>query len=62
MIGNINANPVIRATYFLKLDLTNIIPAGADNIVFLNSLARSLGLHDFYQVGLWSFCEGYNDE
>jgi hypothetical protein len=21
-----------------------------------------LGLHDFYQVGLWSFCEGYNDE
>jgi len=30
--------------------------------MFVNSLARSLGLHDFYQVGLWTFCEGYNDE
>jgi hypothetical protein len=28
----------------------------------LNSVARSLGLHDFYSVGLWNFCEGYNDE
>jgi hypothetical protein len=28
----------------------------------VNSLARSLGLHDFYQVGLWNFCEGYNNE
>jgi len=30
--------------------------------MFTNSLARSLGLHDFYQVGLWNFCEGYNNE
>jgi hypothetical protein len=30
--------------------------------MFTNSLARSLGLHDFYQVGLWDFCEGYMDE
>jgi len=30
--------------------------------MLVNSLARSLGLHDFYQVGLWNFCEGYNDE
>jgi hypothetical protein len=30
--------------------------------MFVNSLARSLGLHDFYQVGLWNFCEGYNNE
>ena len=28
----------------------------------VNSLARSLGLHDFYRVGLWNFCEGYLDE
>jgi hypothetical protein len=28
----------------------------------VSSLARSLGLHDFYQVGLWNFCEGYNGE
>jgi len=54
--------PVIRDTWFFKLDLTNIIPASVDGITLMNSLARSLGLHDFYQVGLWSFCEGYNDE
>ncbi len=62
IIGNINNKPVIRSTYFYKLDLTNIIPSSADNIILVNSLARSLGLHDFYQVGLWNFCEGYNDE
>lgn len=62
IIGNINNKPVIRSTYFYKLDLTNIIPATAGDIVFVNSLARSLGLHDFYQVGLWNFCEGYNND
>ncbi|KAK0107189.1 hypothetical protein ONS95_003894 [Cadophora gregata] len=62
IIGNINNKPVIRDTYFFSLDLTNIIPASANDIQLVNSLARSLGLHDFYQVGLWNFCEGYNDE
>ncbi|KAL2073242.1 hypothetical protein VTL71DRAFT_10566 [Oculimacula yallundae] len=62
IIGNINNKPVIQNTYFYSLDLTNIIPASANDIMLVNSLARSLGLHDFYQVGLWNFCEGYNDE
>lgn len=62
MIGNINKKPVIRSTWFFELNLTNILPASAENIVLVNSLARSLGLHDFYRVGLWNFCEGYNDE
>jgi hypothetical protein len=63
IIGNINTKAVIRSTYFFKLDLTNIIPASAgSSIQLVNSLARSLGLSDFYQVGLWNFCEGYNDE
>jgi hypothetical protein len=53
---------VIRNTYFFTLNLTNIIPSSAGDITLVNSLARSLGLHDFYQVGLWNFCEGYNDE
>jgi hypothetical protein len=61
-IGNINNKPVIRKTYFFTLNLTNIIPSSIGDISLVNSLARSLGLHDFYQVGLWSFCEGYNDE
>lgn len=63
VIGNINRNPVIRDTYFFKLDLANIIPVSAgSSIQLVNSLARSLGLHDFYLVGMWNFCEGYNDE
>ncbi|KAG9243045.1 SUR7/PalI family-domain-containing protein [Calycina marina] len=63
IIGTINDRPVIRSTYFFRLDLTNIIPAStSSDITLVNSLARSLGLHDFYDVGLWGFCEGYNDE
>ena len=48
--------------YFFKLDLANIIPNSAPSLTLMNSIARTLGLHDFYQVGLWNFCEGYDDE
>lgn len=61
-IGNTANKPVLRDMYFYKLDLTDIIPASVPNAVLINSIARSLGLHDFYQVGVWNFCEGYNDE
>jgi hypothetical protein len=60
-IGNLNTRPVLRTTYFLKIDLSSIIPRSVPNAVLINSIARSIGLHDFYQVGLWNFCEGYND-
>lgn len=59
MIGNINDNVVIRSTYFLRIDLANVIPNSIPNAVFINSIAQSIGLHDFYQVGLWNYCEGY---
>ncbi|KAL4740793.1 SUR7/PalI family-domain-containing protein [Aspergillus similis] len=62
VIGNISDKPVLRQTYFLKIDLSDIIPLSVPNAVFINSIARSIGLHDFYQVGLWNFCEGYNNE
>jgi SUR7/PalI family len=61
-IGNINNKVVIRDTYFLKIDLSNIIPESVPNAVLINSIAQTIGLHDFYQVGLWGFCEGYNDQ
>lgn len=61
-IGNINDNPVIRSTYFLKISLADIIPLSYPNAIFINSIAQSIGLHDFYQVGLWNFCEGYNGQ
>ncbi|KAJ1326697.1 claudin-like protein [Microdochium nivale] len=52
-----------QSIYFFKLDLSNIIAqALPPGLTLTNSIARTLGLHDFYQVGLWNFCEGYNNE
>lgn len=61
-IGNVSNSPVVRETYFMRLDLSHIIPVSVPNALLINSIARSIGLHDFYQVGLWNFCEGYNNE
>ncbi|KAF2461258.1 SUR7/PalI family-domain-containing protein [Lineolata rhizophorae] len=61
-IGNTYDMPVLRNTYFIKLDLSDIIPRSVPNAVLINSIARTLGLHDFYQVGLWNYCEGYNTD
>ncbi|SPN97274.1 uncharacterized protein DNG_00788 [Cephalotrichum gorgonifer] len=62
IIGNTSDKVGIRDTFFFKIQMANIIPESASNAALLNSVARSLGLHDFYQVGLWNFCEGYDDE
>ena len=61
LVGNAHNTSVLNDIYFFKLDVAQIIPIAVDNAKLLNSVARSLGLHDFYQVGLWNFCEGYND-
>jgi len=58
-LGNTHINHILNDIYFFKLDVSQIIPISVDNSKLLNSVARSLGLHDFYQVGLWNFCEGY---
>ncbi|KAJ5333705.1 Actin cortical patch SUR7/pH-response regulator PalI [Penicillium brevicompactum] len=60
VIGNVANKPVLRSTYFLYLDLSNIIPVSVPNAVLINSIAQTIGLHDFYQVGMWNYCEGYN--
>ncbi|KAF5025258.1 hypothetical protein F66182_2724 [Fusarium sp. NRRL 66182] len=62
IIGNTHINSVLNDIYFFQLDVSQVIPISVENSNLLNSVARSLGLHDFYQVGLWNFCEGYNDE
>jgi len=61
-IGNISNKPVIRDTWFFRISMANVIPESVPNAVFINSIARTIGLHDFYQVGLWDFCEGYDNE
>ncbi|KAI9811623.1 MAG: hypothetical protein M1827_005372 [Pycnora praestabilis] len=60
LIGNTHVRPVLNNIYFIKLDLSHIVPRSVPNSVLINSIARTLGLHDFYTVGLWNFCEGYN--
>jgi hypothetical protein len=61
-IGTTSNTSVINSWYFIKLDLSHIIPNTVPNFVLINTIAQSLGLHDFYQVGLWGFCEGYNGQ
>jgi hypothetical protein len=62
IIGNTYIKPVLTEIYFFQLDVSEVIPLSVQNAQLLNSIARSLGLHDFYQTGLFSFCEGYKDE
>ena len=60
-IGNLSNMNVLGELYFFKIDVSHIIPASVPNGQIINTLARTVGLHDFYQIGLWNFCEGYND-
>lgn len=62
LIGNTSPGKVLSSIYFFKLDLADIIPTSVPNASLINSIAQSIGLHDFYQVGLWNFCEGYLHE
>lgn len=61
LIGNTYPRAVLNSIYFFKLDLADIIPMSVPNAALINSIAQSIGLHDFYQVGLWNFCEGYEN-
>lgn len=61
-IGETQNKDVMRSTYFININLSNIIPLSVPNAVLINSIAQSVGLHDFYRVGLWGYCEGYNDQ
>ena len=59
-LGNTKVDGILNKIYFIKLNLTNVVPTSVPNSVLINSIAQTLGLHDFYTVGLWGFCEGNN--
>jgi len=61
-VGDTSVSSIRNKIYFINLDLSDIIPTGVPNAALINSIARTLGLHDFYTVGLWGFCEGYNGQ
>jgi len=58
-LGNTHTHPILTTIYFLRLDFSHIIPRSAPNALLIDSIARTLGLHDFYQTGLWNYCDGY---
>jgi len=58
-VANTSPGKVRSSIYFIRLDLSQIVPASIPDSGFLNTFAQTVGLHDFYQVGLWNFCEGY---
>lgn len=62
LIGNIRDVRILDSMYFLRIDVSNVIPRSIPNAVLVNSIAQSLGLRDFYQVGLWNYCEGYKGQ
>lgn len=61
-IANLKNKSIINDWYFIRLDLSNVVPSSVPNFALINTIAQTLGLHDFYQVGLWGFCEGYQGE
>jgi hypothetical protein len=61
-IGSTHVESVLTRIYFVRLDLSQIHPQSLPNTAVLNTMAQSLGLHDYYQFGLWDFCEGYVSE
>lgn len=62
-VGQTSANATVRNNiYFINLDLSNIVPETVPDANIVNSIAQTLGLHDFYRVGLWGFCEGYENQ
>jgi hypothetical protein len=61
-IAGISNKRIIRNWFFIRLDVSNVVPSSVPNFALINTIAQTLGLHDFYQVGLWGFCEGYQGE
>lgn len=61
-LGSTKGNTILGDIYFFRLSLADIIPQSVANAQLINSIARGIGLHDFYQPGLWGYCEGYDNE
>ncbi|KAI9790685.1 MAG: hypothetical protein M1833_001774 [Piccolia ochrophora] len=62
LVGNTRGLPLLDSIYFVRLDLTDVLPQTISKNRLVNFVARTAGLHDYYQVGLWNYCGGYNDK
>ena len=57
--GTNSKSSILNKIYFISIDLADVIPTSVPNASIINSIAQTLGLHDFYNVSLWGYCEGY---
>ncbi|ORY87782.1 actin cortical patch SUR7/pH-response regulator pali [Protomyces lactucae-debilis] len=52
-------SPGVRGLYYMRLDTRNIVAASATPFsAIINSVASQLGLMDYYQAALWTYCSG----
>lgn len=58
-IGQVANRPILNQWYFFRFDVSNVVPASVPEAVLVNSIATTIGLHDYYDVGMWNYCEGY---
>lgn len=66
LLGNTHLNGVLDTIYFLKLDTSSLYlpqdsPTTESIIRYITDLSGAKLAH-FYQVGLWNYCEGYEDK
>jgi hypothetical protein len=61
-VGSTGTGSVKASIYFININLTNIFPESVPDAAIINSIAQTIGLHDFYRVGLWGYCQGYNGQ
>jgi SUR7/PalI family len=61
-IGQVSNRNILNQWYFFRFDVSNVVPQSVPNAALVNSIATTIGLHDYYDVGMWNFCEGYYSE
>ncbi|KAG9601798.1 hypothetical protein KCV04_g19274, partial [Aureobasidium melanogenum] len=52
-VGCTGTGSVKSSIYFININLTNVFPESVPDSAIINSIAQTIGLHDFYHVGLW---------
>jgi len=60
IISGTSAHNDLANVYFMRINTTDIISSSVPDSGAYNTIAESLGLHDFYQTSLWGYCEGDN--
>ncbi|EPE05000.1 integral membrane protein [Ophiostoma piceae UAMH 11346] len=64
--GSTRASKTSMNIYFFRMDLSYLFDNqtssadGSSNPALAAAISQSIGLHDYYQAGLWGFCQGFH--